>query len=314
MKKYIAGIAISISLFTFTGCGAQDSAADMDGENMTQASENVGVLESADDVDMTQASETMNNTKTAQASEPEMADDMEIEQEFYEEPVEGIGIEAVGRLEEANHKIYSRKDSKHLIGEADFQWLIVDDSFAGASFINEYLYEKEVVSAWAVFSDNVYADEEFFDEYNGVPYSYGTGVSCLRYFDANFVSFVQEAYDYCGGAHGLPIWEGYAFDLESGERLLLTDIISNTEEELKDIVAKYFGEKIDENPQAFWEDAKETVYDLISLETTNFVLTDEGICFFIHPYSIAAYSEGMQEVTVPYSEFELFRFSPRILD
>ncbi len=44
---------------------------------------------------------------------------------------------------------------------------------------------------------------------------------------------------------------------------------------------------------------------------TNFVLTDEGITFFMDPYSIAAYVMGFPEATVPYSEFNGLKLSPK---
>lgn len=296
MKKYSIISTAIISLGLLAGCGTQSPAADTE---MTRVSENNTAIEQEVTAEpkMTQVSEqeTFDDTETTQVSETELS-----EQSVFEKT-----IAKIGRLEEAHHEIYSEKNPDQLIGEANLQWLIVDDSYAGSNLINSYLYEKEVASAWAIFEDNVLADEEFFDEFSGVPYSYDTGISDIRYFDGEYVSFVQAAYEYCGGAHGLPIWEGYAFNLETGERLLLLDLISNTEEELKSIVTAYFGEKIDADPEDFWSDAKETVYDLISLESTEFVLTDEGICFFIHPYSIAAYAAGFPEVTVPYSEFEM---------
>ena len=232
------------------------------------------------------------------------------QEEVLEEPIYSTNINKVGELAKEHHDVYKENDPDRLLGTADFCWLVVDDSFAGAETINEYLYESEVVSERAVFEDNVRADEEFIDELS-VPYSYSTDVSRIRYVDGTYVSFIQEGYDYSGGAHGLPYWEGYTFNLDTGERLLLMDILSNTEDELKDIVTKYFAEKIDENPSEFWADAKEAVHDTISLETTDFVLTEDGICFYMHPYSISAYAAGFQEVTIPYSEFRDLRFSPQ---
>lgn len=228
---------------------------------------------------------------------------------YFEEPLYRTKIHEVGTLMTEKHEVYGEKNPDLLIGTVDIEWLSVDTSFAGAEKINEYLYESEVASQWAAFEGNVLMDEEVFDG-SVMPYSYDSEVSCVRYFDGKYVSFVQEGYDYFGGAHGLPVWEGYTFDLETGERMLLPDLVSNTEEELKDIVTKYFGEKIDESPSDYWADAKETVRESISFETTDFVLTDEGICFYMHPYSIAAYAMGFSEVTVPYSEFQGLLFSP----
>lgn len=228
---------------------------------------------------------------------------------YFEEPLYRTKIHEVGTLMTEKHEVYGEKKPDLLIGTVDIEWLSVDTSFAGAEKINEYLYENEVASQWAAFEDNVLMDEEVFDD-SVMHYSYDSEVACVQYFDGKYVSFVQEGYDYFGGAHGLPVWEGYTFDLETGERMLLPDLVSNTEEELKDLVTEYFGEKIDESPSDYWADAKEIVRESVSLETTDFVLTDEGICFYMHPYSIAAYAMGFSEVTIPYAAFEGLRVTP----
>lgn len=232
-----------------------------------------------------------------------------MEQTQFDTPIYSTGISKVGTLANEHHDIYKENDPNALIGTADFSWLVIDDSFAGAATINEYLYESEVASEWAVFEDNVQRDEEFFDS-SSAAYAYDSAASGIEYFDGRYVSFIQQAYGYWGGAHGLPIWNGYTFDLETGERLLLSDIVSNTEAELKDLVTGYFSEMIDESPSDYWADAKETVHDMISLETTDFVLTEDGICFYMHPYSISAYAAGFQEVTIPYAEFQGLPFAP----
>lgn len=224
--------------------------------------------------------------------------------ELLEGSIYSTNIKEAGTLAQEHHDVCKEDDPEVVLGTANFNWLVVDDSFAGAETINTYLYESEIASKWAIFEDNVRMDEEFLVEDN-MQYSYDSSVSRILYFDETYVSFIQERYEYFGGAHGMPIWEGYVFNLETGERLLLPDILSNTQEELKSIVMDYFGEKIDENPSEYWDNAKENVYDTVSLEMTDFALTQDGICFYMHPYNIAAYAAGFQRVTIPYSEFEM---------
>ena len=247
-----------------------------------------------------------------------------MEQTLLQAPVYCTNINKVGKLAQEHHDIYKENDPEALLGTADFNWIVVDDSFAGAETINTSLYESEIAGKWTMFEDDVRMDEEFIDEYNLVYqqnpdtmygmetideyrfcYRYDSDIPRICYFDGTYVSFIQECDEYRGGAHGMLTCEGYVFNLETGERLLLMDILSDTEEELKNIVTKYFGEKIDESPEDFWADAKETVHDTISLETTDFVLTNDGICFYMNPYSIAAFVFGFPDVTVPYSEFQM---------
>lgn len=226
-----------------------------------------------------------------------------LQQEPLGEPIYSTGINKVGRLEKINDKFYSEQDAGILVGTTAFSWLVVNADFAGAEKINAYLYE-EMDKQRTGFENTVKEDAEFLAE-NGMQYSYDSSIKDVKYFDGSYLSFIQEDYEYLGGAHGLPIWNGYVFDLATGERLLLPDIISNTEEELKGIVTRYFGEKIDAAPDDFWADAKDTVYEYTTLDTVDFALVEDGIHFYFHPYSLAAYAGGFQEVTIPYSEFAL---------
>ena len=102
----------------------------------------------------------------------------------------------------------------------------------------------------------------------------------------------------------MPIWTGFTFDLQTGARLSLTDIIGNSEEELKEIVTRYFAEYISQAPEAFWEDALDTVRENINFNS-DFYLNENGITFYFSPYELASYAAGFQEVTVPFEEFEM---------
>ncbi len=102
----------------------------------------------------------------------------------------------------------------------------------------------------------------------------------------------------------MPLWVGFTFDLHTGQRLLLSDVIGNSEEELKEIVVRYFDACISEAPEEFWEDALTVVREGISL-ASDFYLEEEGICFYFHPYELAAYAGGFKTVTIPYEEFAM---------
>ena len=87
--------------------------------------------------------------------------------------------------------------------------------------------------------------------------------------------------------------------------MLLSDLVYNSEDELKAIVAKHFEEMAASRPEGtYWEDAVSYVHDTVNMES-EFYLTEEGIVFFYGPYELACYAEGFQEVLVPYQEFDL---------
>lgn len=214
------------------------------------------------------------------------------------------GISEVGTMEVYQEEL-NRKVKKLTVNiEIDLKWLKVDDRFPGAVKINKYLaedqrqnidYEKdllEIPMEW---------DEE--EEWT-IYFYYTSGFSEISYFDDHYLSFYQSEDDYQGGAHGMLYRIGYTFDLQTGDRLMLEDVIANSEEELKDIVTRYFEEMFIEDPGYYWSDAPDTVREWTDLES-DFYLTDRGIRFYFGPYALASFAAGFQEITVPYEEFEM---------
>lgn len=228
-------------------------------------------------------------------------------EEILGEPYYDKGFGKVGKIEAYYEKIYSQVKPEVELAEVTIQQLVVDEKYAGAAQINRVLsaYREDCLS----YERNSvkWEDEEL--EKNGEDFLeskiwYTSRPSEIAYFDGSYFSFVQQDEDYMGGAHGMPYWIGFTFDLETGDRLCLADIIGNSEEELKAIVTKYFTQYIGENPDGFWEDALETVNEGISLDS-DFYLSKEGIHFYFGPYALACFAAGFQEVTVPYGELDM---------
>ena len=228
------------------------------------------------------------------------------EEEKLGEAFYDSGIGEVGTIQSYYERTYSRTMPDVLLTETDLEWLQVDEKFAGADKINRYLEEEQNKNI-EYENGNVEWMEEMIEEYgeDGISHSsYSSTLSEIAYFDGRYVSFCQQEYDYQGGAHGMPLWIGLTFDLETGERLSLPDVIANSEEELNSIVTKYFAEYINGNPEEFWEDALDIVRDEICFES-DFYLTEDGIKFYFHPYDLSSYAAGFPEVTIPYDEFEM---------
>lgn len=191
---------------------------------------------------------------------------------------------------------YSEADPERVIYKVNITWPEIDVSFAGADKINETMLEY--------VDKSVAYMERGAEDYENVVPSFSSSFDGFSYRDDHYISFIQSEYDYEGGAHGMPYWEPFTFQLQSGQQLVLSDIIGNSEEELKDIVTKHFAEMINAAPEDYWENAEELVREEISL-ASNFVLTPEGIKFYFLPYDIAPYAAGFPEVTVPYEEFDM---------
>lgn len=199
--------------------------------------------------------------------------------------------------------------------DINLKWLQVDDRFPGAAAINEYLaeeqrqniaYEKELLEDFITEDEEGEPKEKICEEgdYRLLNH-YTSEFSKISYFDNRYLSFYQSEDDYgYGMAHGILYRIGYTFDLQTGDRLMLEDVIANSEEELKDIVTKYFGEKILADPAYYWDDALDTVREWTDLESS-FYLSEEGIRFYFGPYALAPFAAGFPEVTIPYEEFEM---------
>lgn len=228
------------------------------------------------------------------------------EEEILGDAFYDTGISQVGEIESYRLTLFSDFKPDLILAQADLEWLHIDEQrFKGAEEINRCLNEYQDNNI-AYTESNAEWLEEDVKEYgdSGITCSYSSTVSEIAYFDGKYLSFCQQDYDYSGGAHGMSLWTGFTFDLETGQRLGLEDMIGNSEEELKEIVTEYFAEYIGRNPENFWEDAVSSVKEWTSFDS-QFYLTKEGIRFYFEPYALACYAAGFSEVTIPYEEFEM---------
>ncbi|MBO5487885.1 MAG: DUF4163 domain-containing protein, partial [Eubacterium sp.] len=171
------------------------------------------------------------------------------------EGVYDTGIGTVGTVDYYRGNIYSKTDSERLLFETDLSWLVVNENIPGAEAINAVLTGEQDANIARAEVGAEEVEEWGMEEGLGLNYSYSSAFSGFSYCDSKYISFVQSDYEYYGGAHGMPIWYGYTFDLQTGKLLLLSDIVGNTEEELKEIVSGYFAEMINREPENFWENS-----------------------------------------------------------
>lgn len=137
--------------------------------------------------------------------------------------------------------------------------------------------------------------------------------------DDKVVSFFSSASDFTGGAHGMYGLSGKTFDTQTGEELVLTDVLSdlsNLTELIKgELLANYDPELFDDLDEAL------SCYDVAVTEVTatadndlgyvypyNWALTPNGVAFYFGPYALAPYAAGDQMVTLSYEAYpDLFK-------
>ena len=223
--------------------------------------------------------------------------------EFFGDGTERRVSSERNEVQEEYYGELSEEKKEEPCATVDLEWLIVDEKYPGAALINDCMKETMDVSigyereaAQEVTSYRAEFDADF------PAYSISSYIHEVSYIDDTYLSFCQAYYEYTGGAHGMPYRVGYTFNLQTGELLTLGDVIGNTEEELREIVGRYFEELISKDPELYWEGSVEGIKEWTSFDSF-FYLTEEGIRFYEEPYSISSYAAGFQEVTIPYSEF-----------
>ena len=115
------------------------------------------------------------------------------------------------------------------------------------------------------------------------------------YIDDNYVSIIQDWDWYAGGVHNYGS-TGLNFDLKTGEELDFEDLFAS-EADARTAFETAVNAIIDEQPEAFFDDAKETVknYDL---DGVNFSLNGKVITVYIDQYEIAPGASGAFTVVI----------------
>lgn len=196
-------------------------------------------------------------------------------------------------------------DGKKIIS-ATASVLQLDDKYPGADKINKTLMEQGEGVIGQI--DDMY-DEcvQWYEESSGdyfLAYEFTSNFGYIAYNDGKIINIVQDGYDYLGGAHGMPYIISYVFDLNTGERLELSDLITVSEEELDEILVKAATEHMNEIGESYWDGYEDTVRQYGGYDSQDFILTDDGIDFFFSPYLLASYASGFQDIVVPYAELK----------
>lgn len=127
----------------------------------------------------------------------------------------------------------------------------------------------------------------------------------------SFVNYQLLNYVYTGGAHGMPLTETFVFSRANPTKTIeFGDLFTASEQFIPIVTSVVIPKILEQYRDIYMESTVYTPEELTNALTQgtewseyfkNFILTDEGITFIFSAYSIAPYSEGEPEITVPWS-------------
>jgi len=182
------------------------------------------------------------------------------------------------------------------------------DNLAGIAAINRYFEDQaEKYLAYAVEEGGPNAQavranarETGFDFH---PHRYESAAE-VYYNGSNLLSVLQTDFEFTGGAHPMHYRGAATFDLITGEKLGLADILGGSQEEalerVYDLVLAQIEEKKGSSDFYYNETYQEDLRNYYGEE--DFYLTGDGIVFYYQIYALAPYAAGFPEFKMPYAE------------
>lgn len=156
---------------------------------------------------------------------------------------------------------------------------------------NEGTVETTMGSLMENFTDVVVNGGE------GTDLSDKTMRSVLR-ADQSYFSFLEQNESYYGGAHGGYMITGMTFDVNTGARVMLSDVVTDAEE-CKAVVAKLLDEHFGD---IFYDDVYKQIAEY-ELDGFTWSMDPYGITLYFNQYELAPYASGMQMVDLAYDDY-----------
>ncbi|MCR5733221.1 MAG: DUF3298 and DUF4163 domain-containing protein [Lachnospiraceae bacterium] len=288
------GTAVMLSVSCLCGCADAGNIAAVDPallEQYTQDNPDVITDDKAEDTDIEQP----------ETKEPETEDT------GSEEPVMPELVN-----EEFNISEYDEEDG-YTVFESHRNSFFCDDAskelFPKLAVVLESIDEAEEDSHRYTMESCLDEAREFAKESfdNGEDWHYmAYSESALQFADDNVTSILRTEYGYLGGAHPDYYFECININSQTGEEILLSEIIND-----KDGLNEVLKDKLNEDyPDGDFFDLDESLacYDLDGVPEGDeitpyiFTLTPAGITFYFDPYSLNSYADGDQQVDIFFSD------------
>ena len=131
------------------------------------------------------------------------------------------------------------------------------------------------------------------------PYTYFNTMDGEVTYNQNDILSLRQTFDwFLGGVHNTS-WYGLTFDLNSGKRLVLSDLFPQmSKSALSSLVKTEVKEYMDANPdRGWWEDAKEQI-DTMDIDTVDFCVEEGTIVVFFEVYQLTPGASGPVQVNL----------------
>lgn len=144
-------------------------------------------------------------------------------------------------------------------------------------------------------------DQYLYDVENGFPvrifeHLQTFEVTCNR---SCIISLYFDNYQYTGGAHGVTPRTSQTWNLQTGQRLKLSELFECLCDYKAYIKRRVIAE-IKKNPAIYFEDYEQLVEQ--TFDINSFYCTPKGVVVYFQQYDIAPYSSGIREFLLPYNE------------
>lgn len=183
--------------------------------------------------------------------------------------------------------------------------LILDDGYENLKKAIDQYNKDTWQQVYEVYSENLeYTKEGIYPE--GTSLSISREIE-LKRADSHVLSFINTETAFLGGAHGSYYENTVVFDTETGEKLELTDVVTDLDSVYKLVVA-YLEENYEK--EWFYEDYKDWLCEMFyepESETSSpieWILTMEGLEFRFSPYVLGPWASGSFEAKIPYADHE----------
>ena len=298
-----AAVALMLSACSGSGTEAESSLAETKAESSLAASE---VRETAKEAGNSSDSEykaSDTRTEDDEVQDPGIRVLYPYLETQYDQEYDAQG-QLLASVSYQTIKLYDETGSLGALNAALDEWNAARAEEADV----EFKALLEIASAASLLSS-----AEFFNGYQSQ-----SSIEIMR-ADSSLLSFIETVYSFTGGAHGNAGLSCANYDSETGRKLELTDVVSDTEA-LADYIIEHMGDGAFD-VQGLFEDWQDIVRAEITDGTENafteesaaadesaklkFVLTEDSLRAYFVPYEIGPWALGTVTVDVPYTVKEI---------